>query len=438
MESVQVRTCPPEPEGRRWTAYGMWRFFVAGVLSLAFAAPAMGQSPAQKGTIEHIKVRGAALVGNLQGESPERDVFIYLPPGYASNRNQRYPVVYLLHGYSLTAERWMDFTRLGEVADKDIAAGTMKPMILVSPDGYTKHGGSMWSSSPTIGDWETYIAEDLVGYVDKNYRTLATRESRGLAGHSMGGYGTLRIGMKRPDVFSSMYPMSSCCVIDANLTGGRGRGAGPAGQPGVRGGQPPAATAPAPGTATAAVPAAPAATAPPAALPAAAPNAPQGAGRAGAGPGVGPGAGQGAAAGPGRGAGAGRGGRGGGFGDVNSGLAAAWAPNPKNPPNFFDTPVKDGEVQPLVIARFAANSPFAMLPQYVTNLKKYKAIKLDCGLQDGLIAQNRQLIESMEALGVPHVWETYEGDHTNKVVERIEQKVLPFFSDNLSFTAPKK
>ena len=123
---------------------------------------------------------------------------------------------------------------------------------------------------------------------------------------------------------------------------------------------------------------------------------------------------------------------------MNSGLAAAWAPNPKNPPNFFDTPVKDGEPQPLVLARFAANSPFAMLPQYITNLKKYKAIKLDCGLQDGLLGQNRQLVESMEALGVPHVFETYEGDHTNKVVERIEQKVLPFFSENLSFTAAKK
>ena len=395
MQSMQVRT-----------AYGIWRVVVAGVVALAFATPTMGQSPAKKGTVERIKVRGAALAGNLQGESAERDVFIYLPPGYASNSNQRYPVVYLLHGYSLTAERWMDFTRMSEVADRSIAAGTMKEMILVSPDGYTKHGGSMWSSSPTIGDWETYIAEDLVGYVDKSYRTIAARESRGLAGHSMGGYGTLRIGMKRPDVFSSMYPMSSCCVIDANLTGGRGRAAGPAGAAGPRGGQPPTANAPAAANATA-----PAATA-------GAPTAPQGPGRAGAG--------------------AGRGGRGGGFGDVNSGLAAAWAPNPKNPPNFFDTPVKDGEPQPLVIARFAANSPFAMLPQYVTNLKKYKAIKLDCGLQDGLLGQNRQLVESMEALGVPHVFETYEGDHTNKVVERIEQKVLPFFSENLSFTAAKK
>lgn len=402
------------------------RLGVAAFLVLATSVPAFAQAPAKKGTVEHVKVHGEALVGNLQGESPDRDVFIYLPPGYATNRNQRYPVVYLLHGYGLTAERWMDFTKMADSADKNIAAGTLKEMILVSPDGYTKHGGSMWSASPTIGDWETYVAEDLVAYVDKNYRTMAARESRGLAGHSMGGYGTLRIGMKRPDVFSSMYPMSACCLIDANLTGGnRGRGAGPGAAPGSRAGQPPAA---APAAAAAAPPASPAA--PVAAAPPASAAAPQAAGpRAGAPPAPGRGAGP---------AGAGRGGRGGGMGDVQSGLAAAWAPNPKNPPNFFDTPVKDGEPQPLVIARFAANSPFAMVPQYVTNLKKYKSIKLDCGEQDSLFAQNRQLVESMEALGIPHVFETYQGDHTNKVVERIDQKVLPFFSENLSFTAPKK
>src|SRR5688500_12863640 len=106
------------------TGAGVRRLVIAGMLALAVAAPAMGQSQAKKGTVERLKVRGAALVGNLQGESPERDVFIYFPPSYAASKTQRYPVVYLLHGYSLTAERWMDFTRLGEVADRAIAAGT--------------------------------------------------------------------------------------------------------------------------------------------------------------------------------------------------------------------------------------------------------------------------------------------------------------------------
>src|SRR5438132_6352304 len=167
-----------------------------------------------KGTVEHIKVHGKSLEGNLEGDSADRDVFIYLPPGYAPNGNRRYPVVYLLHGYGLTGERWMTFANLAETADKDIVAGTMKPMILVNPDAFTKWNGSMYSASATTGDWEAFIAEDLVSYVDSHYRTIPDRVSRGLGGHSMGGYGTIRIGMKRPDVFSSLYIMSGCCLMN--------------------------------------------------------------------------------------------------------------------------------------------------------------------------------------------------------------------------------
>ena len=427
------------------TAYGdgsrLWRLLGVVVLLAAWASPGLAQNnaPAKKGTVERIKVHGAALAGNLEGDSPDRDVFIYLPPSYASSRNQRYPVVYLLHGYGVTAERWIspDYTNLVATADALMSAGTIKEMILVNPDAYTKHGGSMYSASVTIGDWETFIAEDLVAYVDKNYRTIASRESRGLGGHSMGGFGTFRVGMKRPDVFVALYPMSACCLIDSNIAGGRG---GRGGAPGNRG----AAGAPQNPAGPATAGAAPPATAAPA-VPAVAPATPA-AGTAPAGstqqqaaaPGTGPrGAGAGAGAGAGRGAG-GRGGRGGGFGNVQFALAAAWAPNPKNPPNFFDLPTVDGVPQPMIVAQYAANSPFMMLPQYVTNLKKYKAIKVDVGNQDGLAASNRQIEELMTNLGVLHVFETYEGDHMNRVPQRFETSVLPFFSNNLSFTAPKR
>src|SRR5579885_868303 len=168
----------------------------------------------KKGTVEHIKVHGRSLEGNLEGDSPDRDVFVYLPPSYAAKKTQRYPVVYLLHGYGLTGERWVSFIGLPDLADKDIVAGAAKEMILVSPDAYTRYDGSMYSSSPTTGDWETFIAEDLVSYVDSHYRTIPNRMSRGLAGHSMGGYGTVRIGMKHPEVFSSLYAMSACCMLD--------------------------------------------------------------------------------------------------------------------------------------------------------------------------------------------------------------------------------
>ena len=82
----------------------------------------------------------------------------------------------------------------------------------MTPDAFTLHKGSMYSNSATTGDWERFVAEDLVAYMDGHYRTLASRASRGLAGHSMGGYGALRIGMKRPDVFMSLYIMSACCL----------------------------------------------------------------------------------------------------------------------------------------------------------------------------------------------------------------------------------
>jgi enterochelin esterase-like enzyme len=352
---------------------------------------AQSSAPVKKGTVDKVSIHGAALQGNLEGDSPARDVFIYLPPGYATNRNQRYPVVYLLHGYGLTAERWMSFTNLAAAADKDIAAGTMREMILVNPDAFTKYSGSMYSSSPTTGDWETYIAEDLVAYVDSHYRTIAHRMSRGLGGHSMGGYGTIRIGMKRPDVFSSLYIMSACCLMNTPFPAGN-RGAGPRGE-GARG---------------------------------------DGArGDAARGDGARAGA---------RGDGArGDGARGrGGFGNVQAALAAAFSPNPRNPPDFFDNPIKDGELQPLVAAKWAASSPLAMIDQYVTNLKKYHAIMGEVGTQDGLAAANRQMDQIFTDFGIVHTFETYDGDHTNRVIARIEQKVLPFFSQQLSFSAAKR
>ena len=116
--------------------------------------------------------------------------------------------------------------KVPEAADKDITSGTAHEMILVHPDANTIYNGSMYSNSPTTGDWEAYMRDDLVSYIDSHYRTLSDRMSRGLAGHSMGGYGTIRIGMKHPEVFSSLYIMSACCLTHLNNPGGPGRCAG--------------------------------------------------------------------------------------------------------------------------------------------------------------------------------------------------------------------
>jgi S-formylglutathione hydrolase FrmB len=178
------------------------------------------------GTIEKIKVHGTSLEGNLEGDPADRDVFVYLPPSYASPAGRRYPVVYFLHGYGATAEAYWKLMVVPDASNKVMNAGTVHEMIVVLPDAHTIDDGSMYSNSPTTGDWEGYITRDLVAYIDSHYRTIANRESRGLAGHSMGGYGTLRLAMKYPDVFSSIYAMSSCCLMN---NPGAGRGGAPAG-----------------------------------------------------------------------------------------------------------------------------------------------------------------------------------------------------------------
>jgi S-formylglutathione hydrolase len=350
--------------------------------------PAKGKAappPSRPGSMEKIVVHGKSLEGNLEGDSADRDVFVYLPLSYATNKNRRYPVVYFLHGYGAHAEAYLNLMWVSDTADKDAAAGKSKEMILVFPDAYTIYNGSMYSSSPTTGDWEAFVTKDLVTYIDSHYRTIADRDSRGLSGHSMGGYGTWRIGMKYPEVYSSLYAMSSCCLM--NNPGAARGGAGATKQA-----APKQVALPSP-------PAAPAAD------------------------------GKGKQA---------KGGRGGAFGNVNFAEAAAWSPNPMNPPQFFDLPTKDGQAVPAIAAKWVANSPLAMVDQYLPNLKKYKSIAMDVGLQDSLMGSNKELDESLTKLGITHTYETYEGDHTNHVKDRFDEKVLPFFSNNLVFTAAKK
>ena len=192
----------------------------AALLLFAIAGPATAQlttnvpSPvagALPVTIERIKVHSTAIEGNLEGETADREVFVVLPPGYASHPERRYPVVYALHGYFIGAQQWIGEIHVPQTIEGAFAKGAGE-MIVVLPDSKTVHNGSMYSSSRTTGDFEAFIAKDLVAYIDKHYRTLPVRESRGLVGHSMGGYGASRIGMRHADVFGALYMMSPCCL----------------------------------------------------------------------------------------------------------------------------------------------------------------------------------------------------------------------------------
>ncbi len=328
--------------------------FFMGVMASAVAAESAA------GRLEKITVHGKSLEGNLSEDTADRTVFVYLPAGYNRNTRQRYPVVYFLHGILATAQNYVDTLRWPASINSAISDGKLPEMIFVIPDAMTPYSGSMYSNSITTGDWESFVATDLVSYIDSHYRTLAKRESRGLAGHSMGGYGTMRIGMKRPEVFSALYAMSSCCMEV------RGTGPGDANLEKLQSRADVEALAP--------------------------------------------------------------------FGRLTLSVAAAWAPNANRPPLFMDLPTADGgKPQADVLARFAANAPSVMVAQYAPQLKQYKRIMLDAGLQDTISNNGTKLThEALLRVGVKHEYVTYEGDHMNKIPERFEKLVVPFFAKELA------
>ncbi len=322
--------------------------------------------PASAGKYERISVHGDSLVGNLEGDSPERMVSVYLPPSYAKEPHRRYPVLYLLHGFTDSDGYWFGlngnhFVNVQGAVDRAYAKGA-RELIVVMPNAFTKYAGSMYSNSPTTGNWEAFLTQDLVRYIDKHYRTLAKPESRGLAGHSMGGYGTLRIGMKYPGVFSSLYALSPCCLA-ATI------------EPDLRTMERAAQVTSAEELAAAD------------------------------------------------------------FG-VKAMLAsaAAWSPNPRNPPRFFDLPMAGGRAVPEVVAEWAANAPLAMVDQYLTSLRSYAAIAFDAGDRDVGIADTvRTLDQILSGAHLAHTFEIYSGDHVSAINERLETQVLPFFSEHLQY-----
>jgi hypothetical protein len=115
--------------------------------------------------------------------------------------------------------------------------------------------------------------------------------------------------------------------------------------------------------------------------------------------------------------------------------AAAWSPDPKNPPLYLDLPTKDGQPQPDVLAKWAANAPLAFIDQYVGNLRQYRAIAIDVGDQDGLKVDAGRLHDVLDKYGIQNSFETYSGTHTSRVADRFQNYVLPFFSKNLCFEA---
>ncbi len=344
----------------------------AAALALLFAGAAQAQLAtnvphlvpnARPVTLKWAKVHSAALEGNLEGDSSDRDVLVVLPPSYARSPSKRYPVVYALHGYSIGAAQWIKEIHVPQTIEGAFAKGA-REMIFVFPDSKTVHNGSMYSTSVTTGDFETFISRDLVRYIDAHFRTLPQRESRGLAGHSMGGYGTARIGMRHADVFGALYILSPCCLSPRDP--GDFRKADEAALHKVKSVEEAAKL--------------------PWAL------------------------------------------------RAQLASAAAWSPDPKNPPLYLDVPVRGGAVQPDVLAKWTANAPLAFIDQYVGRLRSYRAISIDVGDEDSLKEDTEKLHQALDRYGIAHAFEIYPGTHTSDVAFRFQDHVIPSFSRSLSFS----
>ncbi len=355
---------------------------VAGAILLA-ASIGLGQqatSPATAGRMVDGKISALSLKNNLLGDPAEQSFSVYLPPSYDTSPAKRFPTLYLLHGFLSSYKVWTNNSYQGmslqPLMDEMIKSGKIREMIVVAPNGRNAYQGAFYANSTVTGNWEDYIYRDLVQNVDANYRTIARAESRGIAGHSMGGYGAMSLAMKHPDVFSAVYALSPCCFgIEGDFSAEN-----PAWLKTVR------------LTSKEQLKAQP--------------------------------------------------------GSIDEffqlafvAASSAFSPNPQRSPFYVDFPYqeRDGKLEKneSAMARWRAKMPLYMIDETRENLLKLRGIFIDYGEKEqfsDIIKTSQQFSNALAKRNIPHVFEVYAGgDHGNLIRQRLETRVMQFFSEKLDF-----
>jgi hypothetical protein len=176
---------------------------VIALVSLSAARPFPGSAESRVASLE---LRSEKFAHNKIGISSVRKMIVYLPAGYDGS-SKRYPVIYFLPDPTQSYRADFDKRDAKGLFDRAIAASVIDKFILVSVDMTTPLGCSWYLNSPVTGNWEDFMIEELVPYIDANFRTLPRRESRGIAGDRMGGYGAIRLAMRHSEVFGSVYAL---------------------------------------------------------------------------------------------------------------------------------------------------------------------------------------------------------------------------------------
>jgi S-formylglutathione hydrolase FrmB len=352
---------------------------IFGMICLS-ASLGLGQQATSPATttsrLLEVKVSAPSLKDNLLGDPVEQTFEIYLPPSYDASPAKRFPTLYLLHGFIGTSKVWTKNMSLQSLMDEMIKSGKTREMIVVAPNGRNAYQGAFYTNSTVTGNWEDYIYRDLVQHVDATYRTIARAESRGIAGHSMGGYGAMSLAMKHPDVFSAVYSLSPCCLgMEGDFTSEN-----PAWLKTVR---------------------------------------LQSKGQLKARPDS--------------------------FEEFFQlafvAVSSAFSPNPQRAPFYVDFPYQEHggrlETNESAMAKWRAKMPLYMIDDNKENLMKLRGIFIDYGEKEEfshIRITSSQFSKALAERNIPHVFEVYpRGDHGSLIKQRLETRVLQFFSEKLDF-----
>ncbi len=312
--------------------------------------------------IEWVELDSQCLKGFPMQDPTRRKFPVYLPPGYS--KMNRYPSFYLLAGYSgkgaiYIAEDSAFGPSLPERFDKAILEKRLPPCVIVFPDCTSKFGCSQYLNSPAIGHYMDYLCNEIVPFIDSQFSTLSDRESRGVAGHSSGGFGALITGMMRPDLFSVVCSSAGDSFFKLNMpqlivpTVAEIQKAGSIEAFIKKFFEYPSAK-----------------------------NISQSAFEC----------------------------------MMALQLAACYAPNLKNPPVygdfFFD--LKTGEMIPEILEKYYAWDPVNMVDRHEAELKQLSFVLLESGSDDefGLQLGHRQIAQKLARLQVPHALKEYPGRHS--------------------------
>lgn len=182
--------------------------------------PPHRQSKRERGRVEAVSFDSGLLRGNPFDDPTERELLVWLPPGYDREPDRRYATLYFLAGYTGTGRAFLNWSAwqesLPERLERLVAERRCPPFVAVMPDCFTTLGGSQYVDSRALGPYESHLAEEVVPLVDARFRTLGSA-GRAVLGKSSGGIGALWLAMRRPGLFAAAASHSGDCAFEISL-----------------------------------------------------------------------------------------------------------------------------------------------------------------------------------------------------------------------------